>query len=77
MIEKNEIEKFLDLYVAVGVDHEFIPNKLFFYYGYIENLTEKEIKLKLKKGIKIIRLDQIKDIHKTENNIYNEYYGGN
>lgn len=76
LIDRKEIEGFLNKYIAVGVPHDIIPHKLFFYYGRLENIVEDDIKLNLKNGFKIIPIDQIRDIHLVENNSYNEYYGG-
>ena len=63
MIECNEIEPFLNKYISVGVPHDIIAGKLFFYYGYLKYVDNLEIKLEMKNGVKIIPLDRILDIH--------------
>lgn len=65
MIEKRDMKDLVNEYVSIGIDHEILPNKLFFYYGVIQEITDKDCKLKTDKGFKIISFNQIKDVHKT------------
>ncbi len=64
-IKKKELDKLKGRFLAVGVNHALISNRLFFYYGILEEVTNKEIKLKLKNGFKIISIDEIRDAHRT------------
>ena len=75
MIDKEEIKEFLGQYISVGVEHNVIPGKLFFYYGYLKKVDDTEIKLETKHGFKIVTINTIMDIH-TIDNKYKEYYGG-
>ena len=68
MIEPLEIKKLQHNYVAVGVPHEIIQGKLFFYFGTLKNIDENEIKLEINNGYKIIPIDQIMEIHKENQN---------
>ena len=65
MIDSKEIEPFLDEYVAVGVPHDIIPNKLFFYFGKLKYVDSEEVQMELKNGFKIIPIENIRDIHKA------------
>lgn len=67
MIEKRDIENYKDRYVGVGIPHDFIPNKLFFYYGYLSHIDGEVIKIDMKHGFKLIPYKSIKDIHLTNN----------
>jgi hypothetical protein len=62
LIDKGEIQLFLDKYVRVGVPHDIIPNKLFFYFGYLKYVNSTEVKIQTNNGFRIIPLDQIMDI---------------
>lgn len=75
MIESSEIKKFLHKYIAVGVHHDILADKLFFYFGTLKNVDNTEIKIEMENGFKIISIENIIDIHLVKNN-YNEYYGG-
>ena len=63
MIECNEIEPFLNKYISVGVPHDIIAGRLFFYYGILKYVDSIEIKLETKNGFKIIQIENIMDIH--------------
>ena len=63
MIECNEIEPFLNKYIAVGVPHNIMAGKLFFYYGVLKYVDNLEIKLETNNGFKIIPIINIRDIH--------------
>ncbi|MEF8848856.1 MAG: hypothetical protein V5A68_06955 [Candidatus Thermoplasmatota archaeon] len=76
-IDRKELEKFISLYVAVGVDHLYKPDDLFFFYGKLKKIGDSEIKLETKKGIKLIKIKEIREIYSKKHNVYNEYYGGN
>lgn len=65
MIEKQDIEKFLNEYVRLGVPHDIIPNRLFFYFGIVKHVDSKEIKIETKTGYRIIQLENVKDIQKS------------
>ena len=68
MIECNEIRPFLNKYISVGVPHDIIPGKLFFYYGYLRYVDNIELKLEMSNGVKIIPLTRIYDVHLGGNN---------
>ena len=63
MIEVSDVETFFHKYVAIGVAHDLIPGKLFFYFGYVNYVDNAEVKLETKNGFKIIPLGGIMDIH--------------
>lgn len=63
MIDSIEIEPFLDKYVRIGVPHDIIPDKLFFYYGYIKYIDSEEVKIETNNGFRIIPIQKIMDIH--------------
>lgn len=63
MMDKKEIEEFFGKYIAIGVPHDKIPGRLFFYYGFLKYVTDEELKMKMSNGFKIIPLEQVKDIH--------------
>ena len=65
MIDRNEIETFLEEYIAIGVPHSIVPDKLFFYFGYLRYIDKEEIKIETNNGFKIIPISQIYDIHKA------------
>lgn len=67
MIKKEEIERFIGLFISIGVPHITREGKLFFYYGYLKSVTDSEVKLETKNGFKLIPLNQIQDIHITKN----------
>ena len=69
MIDCSEIEPFLHKYIAVGVPHDIIPGKLFFYFGYLKYVDSLEVKIETNNGFKIIPISNIMDIH--------EAHGGN
>jgi len=62
MIERNEIEPFLNKYIAVGVPHDIMDGKLFFYYGILKYVDNLEIKLETNNGFKIIPIHTIRDL---------------
>jgi hypothetical protein len=62
LIELEEIEKFLNYYVRIGVPHDVISNRLFFYFGFIKYVDSTELKLETKKGFRIIPLENVRDI---------------
>jgi hypothetical protein len=66
MIEPIEIKKLQNNYVAVGVPHEIIQGKLFFYFGTLKNIDDDEIKIEINNGYKIIPINQIMEIHGAE-----------
>ena len=68
MIEPIEIKKFLYQYIAVGVPHEIIPDKLFFYFGTLKKIYQNEIKIETNRGFKIIPINNIMEIHKEKRN---------
>ncbi len=63
MIEVIEIEPFLDKYVGIGIPHDIIPDKLFFYFGKLRYVDSTEVKIETFNGFKIIPLQKIMDIH--------------
>ena len=69
MIDSREIEPFLHKHVAIGVPHDIIPGKLFFYFGCLKYVDSTEVKIETNNGFKIIPITQIMDIH--------ESHGGN
>jgi len=68
MIEPKEIEKLLNYYVAVGIPHYVDEGKLYFYFGILKNITNDTIKIEKKDGLKIIPIEQVKEIRKVEHN---------
>ena len=66
MIKKKELDLFLNKQVSIGVPHAIMQGKLFFFYGKLLEVTEKEIKLQTKKGFKIVQIAQVKDVHEVE-----------
>lgn len=67
MLEREEIERLnlLNKYVACGVPNYDFMESLFFYYGYVRQITEDYIKIETKKGFRIVKLSKIIDIHLT------------
>ena len=65
MIEKIELEIFLQKKVAIGVGHDIIQGRLFFYFGRLIHISQDDVKLKTKNGFKIIPIGEIRDIHRT------------
>jgi hypothetical protein len=63
MLKKDDLEKFLDEAVSVGVPHSIIEGRLFYYYGKLSNVSEGEIKLETNNGIRLISVEDIIDIH--------------
>lgn len=63
MIEKKEIEEFLNKYVAVGVPHDIIAGRIFFYFGIVKYINSDELKIETKNGYRIVSLENIRDIH--------------
>ena len=70
MIDREEIEFFLNQYVAVGVPNDMTHGKLFFYFGILKYVDSTEIKIETNNGFKIIPISNIYDIHKARG-----YYG--
>lgn len=70
MIESSEMERFLYKHVAIGVPHDVIPGKLFFYFGILKycDFTEVKLELDYNKGYKIVPIASIRDIHETHGN---------
>ena len=62
MIERQEIEGFLNQYVSVGIPHLVYENQLFFHTGQLTELTDEYVKIQTKSGLKLIPLDQIREI---------------
>ena len=65
MIDIDELKPFLNRYCAVGVPHDIIEGKLFFYFGTLKNIDSDKVKIETKNGIKIIPIENIFDIHAT------------
>jgi hypothetical protein len=60
---KEDLTIFLYEFVSVGVPHSTVQGQLFFYYGKLKEVTEKEIKLETKTGLRLISIENIIDIH--------------
>lgn len=65
MIESSECEEFLNQRVGVGVSN-FLNGGIFFYYGYLMEVTEQYIKLRMDTGYKQINLDEIIEIKRAK-----------
>lgn len=63
MFRKEDLTIFLNKLVSIGVPHSIIDRELFFYYGRLKEVTEKEIKLETDHGLRLILIEEIKDIH--------------
>jgi hypothetical protein len=66
MLNKKIIDSFLNKSVSVGVPHIILPDRLFFYYGRLHEVTGSSITLETKQGFKIVPIEQIKDLHEDE-----------
>ena len=66
MLEKKDIEQFLDEFVAIGVPHGIVPDKLFWYFGTLKDINNFEVKIELygKDGYKLIPISDIQDIRR-------------
>jgi len=64
LLKKEDVIPFQQYLVTVTCKDIYDPSKDFYYYGYIERITDKEIKLRLqrKDGFKIIPLKDIRQI---------------
>lgn len=58
----TDIEGFLGKYVALGVLHEIIPRRLFFYFGILKYVDATDVKIEINNGFRIIPISQIWDI---------------
>ena len=65
LIDIEDVEGFLNKYVAVGVPHDLIYNRLFYYFGFLKSIENKEITIRTKNGFKIIPIENIKHIYET------------
>jgi len=63
IIDSKEIEFLLNKYVAIGVPNDVIPNRLFFYFGWLKYVDSTEVKIETNAGYKIISIGNIFDIH--------------
>lgn len=63
MIDSKEIEPFLNKYVSIGVPHDIISGKLFFYFGWLRYIDNLEVKIETNNGFRIIPIANIQDIH--------------
>jgi hypothetical protein len=72
MLTKEQIVLFLGDFISVGVQHSIIPDKLFFYYGVLIKCDEEEITLRTKDGFKIVKIEQVLDIHTDDRR--NQHY---
>jgi hypothetical protein len=66
MIDSKEIEPFIDKYCRVGIPHDIIPDRLFFYFGWIRYVDNIEVKLEMNNGYRIIPLQKIMDIQMAQ-----------
>ena len=66
MIERSEIERFLNKRIAVGIPHNIISGRLFFYFGILKYVDDLEVKIETNNGYKIIPLTNILDIHEAQ-----------
>ena len=66
MIERKDIEPLKNDFVAVGVPHDIIPDRLFFYYGTLTEINNSYVKIELPNGngYKLIPINDIHDIQK-------------
>jgi hypothetical protein len=69
LLAKEELIKFVNIFISVGVQNYDMPSQLFFYYGVLRYVDDEIIKLETQNGYKIIRLVDIMDIHKTRERI--------
>ena len=73
MINKEELQQFLDKHIAVGVDsYDINIPGLFFYFGYLKTIDSTEIKIETNNGFKIIQLNDIRDMHEHQEKKYND-----
>jgi len=70
LLEKN----FKNQHVKVGVPHWDKPGELFFYYGWLAEVTEKDIVLFSNKQMIKVDLDIISEIKVVEKNERNDFY---
>lgn len=66
LIDSNELEPFLNKYVRIGIPHDIVPNKLFFYFGWLKYIDNLEVKIETNNGFRIIPLNSIMDIQLTQ-----------
>jgi len=64
-LEQKDLEPFINKYIAVGVPHEIITGRLFFYFGTLQEITSTDIKLKTDNGYKIVPFADILELHET------------
>ena len=65
-VQYDDCIMFKGKYVSVGVPHKTVPCKLFWFYGTLSEVTETEIKIQMRHGVKLIPLEQIMEL-KTKN----------
>mgnify|MGYP006288758669 CR=1 FL=1 len=53
---------FLDRVVSIGVRHQIMPDRLFYYYGKLTDVTIDAVKIQMTHGIKIIPMREILEI---------------
>ena len=68
-MEREDLLPYTGEFVDIGIPHYIIPDRLFYQKGILEEIFEDEIKLKLDNGVKIIPLNQIKEIRLLEGSL--------
>lgn len=61
-IEYEDCLRYKNKTISVGVQHEVSPDKLFYFYGKLIDVTADAIKLQMTNGIRIIPLSQILEL---------------
>ena len=62
MIDESDCKSLLGKYVAIGVDHWEIQNRLFFHFGILTEVSNGTVKINTKAGYRIIDISEIKEI---------------
>ena len=69
----EDCRAYLNKSVGIGLPHWVVPDKLFFYYGTIIEITDNFLLLKGKNGLKQIILQDINQIVKDRDGMGNDY----
>ncbi len=62
MVKFDDVKDYIYEDVSVGLQHSVIPNRLFYYYGFLEEANDEFIKIQMRNGVKQIPLNQIMEI---------------
>ena len=66
IISKNEIKRLQDCLVTVTCEDKYDTDQDYFYYGYVEKVTDETLKLRYQRydGFKLIPLKRIRGIRR-------------